>query len=232
MFNEIFGLVFTLINFSLVLLIYRLFGKTGLFVWVGFATVLANLQVVKTIEIFGMTATLGNAMYASAFLVTDIINERYGAKEAKKAVWMGFFTLLCMTLIMQLVLLFEPGSSDFAQEPMETLFGLLPRLAVGSLAAFLVSQFLDVHLFSWIRTKFPTDRQFWIRNNGSTLISQFFDTLVFTSIAFIGEYPMDVWIEIFITTYLLKFIVSVLDTPFGYIANQFTYKDETMTKEA
>ncbi|MFS0781457.1 queuosine precursor transporter [Bacillus sp. 1P06AnD] len=227
MFNELFGLVFTLITFSLVLLFYRFFGKTGLFVWVGFATVLANLQVVKTIEIFGMTATLGNAMYASAFLVTDIINERYGPKEAKKAVWMGFFTLFCMTLIMQLALLFEPGSSDIAQGPMETLFGLLPRLAAGSLAAFLVSQFLDVHLFSWIRKKFPSDRQFWIRNNGSTLISQFFDTLVFTSIAFLGEYPIDVWFEIFITTYVLKFIVSVLDTPFGYIAKRFTFKEET-----
>ena len=92
MFNEIFGLIFILINFGLVLLMYRMFGKTGLFVWIGFSTVLCNLQVIKSIEIFGMSATLGNTMYASAFLVTDIINERYGQKDAKKAVWMVFFT--------------------------------------------------------------------------------------------------------------------------------------------
>lgn len=226
MFNEIFGLAFVLINFTLVLLMYRFFGKTGLFVWVGFSTVLANLQVVKTIEIFGLTATLGNAMYASAFLVTDILNERYGKKEAKKAVWLGFFTLLAMTIIMQMVLVFNPHETDFGHDSLATIFGILPRVALGSLAAFLISQFLDVHLFSWLRKKFPTDGQFWIRNNGSTSISLFIDTLVFTSIAFLGVYEFNVWVEIFITTYLLKFIVSVLDTPFGYIAKRFKFEEE------
>ncbi|PWW30270.1 putative integral membrane protein (TIGR00697 family) [Cytobacillus oceanisediminis] len=86
MFNEWFGLLFALINFILVLAMYRLFGKTGLFVWIGFSTVMANLQVVKTVEMFGLTATLGNAMYGTAFLVTDILNEKYGKDEAKKAV--------------------------------------------------------------------------------------------------------------------------------------------------
>ncbi|WP_019241922.1 MULTISPECIES: queuosine precursor transporter [Bacillus] len=226
MFNEFFGLGFLVVNFVLVLLIYRIFGKTGLFVWIGFSTVMANLQVVKTIEIFGLTATLGNVMYGSAFLVTDIINERYGKEEAKKAVWLGFFTLLTMTVIMQMVLMFNPAPDDFAQPHLEGIFGLLPRVALGSLAAFIISQHVDVHLFSWIRSKFPTDAQFWIRNNGSTLISQFIDTLVFTSIAFIGVYPFEIWVEIFITTYILKFIVSVLDTPFGYIAKRFKFKEE------
>ena len=226
MFNEIFGLAFVLINFTLVLLMYRFFGKTGLFVWIGFSTVLANLQVVKTIEIFGLTATLGNAMYASAFLVTDILNERYGKQEAKKAVWLGFFTLLAMTIIMQMVLMFNPHETDFAHDALSTIFGFLPRVALGSLAAFMISQLLDVHLFSWLRKKFPTDSQYWIRNNGSTLISQFIDTLVFTSIAFLGAYEFNVWIEIFITFCLLKFIVSVLDTPFGYIAKRFKFEEE------
>lgn len=226
MFNEVFGLIFTLITFTLAILMYRFFGKSGLFAWVGCATILANLQVVKTVEIFGLTATLGNAMYASAFLATDIINERYGKEAAKKAVWLGFFSLLSMTIIMQMVLYFQPHPSDMAQESLQNIFGLLPRVALGSLAAFLVSQFLDVSIFSWLRKKYPTDGQFWIRNNGSTLISQFIDTLVFTSIAFLGVYDMNVWLEIFITTYILKFIVSILDTPFGYIAKRFTFKDE------
>ncbi|MBW9235682.1 queuosine precursor transporter, partial [Leptospira santarosai] len=71
-------------------------------------------QVTKLIEIFGLTATLGNAIYGSIFLVTDILNEKYGKKEAKKAVWLGFISLLMMTVIMQMVLLFEPAADDFA----------------------------------------------------------------------------------------------------------------------
>ncbi|WP_282172760.1 queuosine precursor transporter [Cytobacillus firmus] len=225
MFNEWFGLLFAIINFILVLAMYRLFGKTGLFVWIGFSTVMANLQVVKTIEMFGLTATLGNAMYGTAFLVTDILNEKYGKEEAKKAVWLGFFTLLSMTLIMQMVLLFKPHESDFAQESLSTLFSVLPRIAAGSLAAYLFSQFTDVYIFTYLKKKFPKDGQFWIRNNGSTMISQLLDTLVFTSIAFLGVFPLEEWIQIFITTYLLKFIVAVLDTPFGYIAKRFPVKD-------
>ncbi|MGM0975337.1 MAG: queuosine precursor transporter [Bacillota bacterium] len=225
MFNEWFGLLFALINFILVLAMYRLFRKTGLFVWIGFSTVMANLQVVKTIEMFGLTATLGNAMYGTAFLVTDILNEKYGKEEAKKAVWLGFFTLLSMTLIMQMVLMFKPHETDFAQESLSTLFSVLPRIAAGSLAAYLVSQFTDVYIFTYLKKKFPKDGQFWIRNNGSTMISQLLDTLVFTSIAFLGVFPLEEWIQIFITTYLLKFIVAVLDTPFGYIAKRFPVKD-------
>ncbi|NQD64558.1 queuosine precursor transporter [Bacillus haikouensis] len=221
MFNIWFGLLFVLCTFSLMLIMYRVFGRTGLFVWVGIATILANLQVVKTIEIFGLTATLGNAVYGSAFLVTDILNERFGKKDAQKAVLLGFFTLLIMTIIMQLSLIFQPHPDDIAQESLSTIFGLIPRIALGSLAAYLVSQFADVYIFSYLKKKFPTDSQFWIRNNGSTMISQLLDTLVFTSIAFLGTFPLDIWLEIFITTYLLKWIISVLDTPFGYIAKRF-----------
>ncbi|UAC47010.1 queuosine precursor transporter [Bacillus aquiflavi] len=221
MFNEWFGLIFVIINFCFVLMFYRLFGKTGLFVWIGISTVLANLQVVKMIEIFGLTATLGNTMYGTAFLVTDILNERYGKQDAKKAVWLVFLTLLSMTVIMQLFLLFKPHEIDFAQDALSTIFHLLPRIALGSLCAYLVSQFADVYLFNLIRKRFPKDHQFWIRNNGSTMVSQLLDTLIFTSIAFIGVVPFNEWTQIFITTYLLKWIVALLDTPFGYIAKKF-----------
>ena len=231
MFNEIFGLIFVLINFSLVLLMYRMFGKTGLFVWVGFSTVLCNLQVIKSIEIFGMTATLGNSMYATAFLVTDIINERYGKNEAKKAVWLGFFTLIAMTLIMQMVLVFHPGAEDISQSSLENIFGLLPQLAIASLAAYITSQYTDVLIFSAIRKRFPKDSQFWIRNNGSTLISQLLDTLVFTSIGFWGIYSLDVWFQIFMTTYILKAVISIIGTPFGYAAKRFKFADENDDQE-
>ncbi|RIW33080.1 VUT family protein [Bacillus salacetis] len=225
MFNEWFGLFFVIVNFILVLTMYKIFGKTGLFVWIGVSTILANLQVIKTIEIFGLTATLGNAMYGTAFLVTDILNEKYGKKEAQKAVWLGFFTLLVMTIIMQMALVFHPHPDDIAQGSLETIFGMIPRIAIGSLAAYLVSQFADVYIFSFLRKRFPKDSQFWIRNNGSTMISQLIDTLVFTSIAFMGEFPFDIWVQIFLTTYILKWIVALIDTPFGYLAKRMNVKD-------
>jgi len=226
LFNEFLGLGFAVVNFVLLLIMYKFFGKTGLFAWVAISTVLANIQVTKTIEIIGLTATLGNSLYASTFLATDILNEKYGKKEAKKAVWLGFSSLLIMVSVMQLGIKFIPDESDIANEALQTIFGLVPQIAIASMIAYLTSQHLDVLIFTALRKVFPKDSQFWIRNNGSTLISQLLDTLIFTSIAFYGVFPFDVWIQIFISTYILKFIVSVLDTPFGYIAKAITPIDE------
>ncbi|MGM0897376.1 MAG: queuosine precursor transporter [Bacillota bacterium] len=226
MFNELWGLGFALFNFVLLLIMYKAFGKTGLFAWVAVATILANIQVTKTIEIIGLTATLGNSLYASTFLATDILNEKYGRKEAKKAVWLGFSSLLIMVLTMQFGLQFIPAESDIAQGSLEMIFGLVPQIAIASLIAYLLAQHIDVIVFSALKRMFPKDSQFWIRNNGSTLLSQLLDTLIFTSIAFYGVFPFDVWIQIFISTYVLKFIVSVMGTPFGYIAKKIRPFDE------
>ena len=226
MFNEVLGVGFAILNMIFVLIMYKFFGRTGLFVWVGFATVLANIQVTKLIEIIGLTATLGNAVYGSIFLVTDILNEKYGKKEAKKAVWLGFTSLIMMTVIMQIVLQFQPAADDFAQDSLGTIFGLIPRIALGSMIAYIISQYTDVIIFSFLRKLFPSDGAFWIRNNGSTMLSQLLDTLIFTSIAFLGVYPADIWLNVFLSTYLLKFLVSIIGTPFGYIAKRMTPLDE------
>ncbi|MFD1955903.1 queuosine precursor transporter [Paenibacillus thailandensis] len=231
MFNLWFGALFMLVHFALFLLGYRLFGKVGVYAWIGMATVLANIQVVKTIDIYGIVLTLGNTMYGTIYLASDLLNEKYGRKEAKKGVWFGFFTLLVSTFIMQLALLFEPHDAEFslaAQGAMETLFGLMPRIAAGSLCAYFISQFLDVRIYSLLKRLCPKPNQLWIRNNGSTAVSQLVDTLVFTSIAFLGEYDMPTWLSVFVTTYVVKFIVSVCSTPFLYAARSITFKEEPL----
>lgn len=219
--NLLLGCAFVVVHFALFLICYRLFGKHGLYAWIGVATVLANIQVVKTIEMATLVMTLGNTMYASIYLTTDLINEKYGVKEAKKSVWFGFFTLLMTIVVMQMAILFEPHEGDIAQGALETLFGIMPQIALGSLTAYLVSQFLDVRIFALLKRLFPKPNQLYIRNNGSTLISQLVDTTVFCGIAFATLYPWAVWWEIFLTTYIIKFIVSVASTPVLYIARSF-----------
>ncbi|MFD2330586.1 queuosine precursor transporter [Cohnella sp. GCM10020058] len=226
MFNLLWGVGFVAVNFALFLVCYRLFGKNGLYTWIGAATLLANIQVVKTIEIFGIVMTLGNTIYATIYLTTDLLNEKYGEKEARKAVWFGFFTMIMSLVIMQMVLYFKPGAEDFSQDALKTIFGITPRIVLGSLCAYFVSQFLDVRIFSRLKVAYPSRSQLWIRNNGSTGISQLVDTLIFSSIAFIGLYPWDVFWEIAITTYVLKFVISAASTPVIYLARSFKFADE------
>jgi len=220
--NELLWFLFALINFILVLGVYKLFGKTGLFAWIAMGTVLANIQVTKTIELFGLTATLGNIMYGTLFLITDSLNEKYGIKEAKNAVYIGFFSLIAMVIIMQMALLFTPHADDFASGSLNTIFSLMPRIALGSLTAYIISQLLDVHLFQTIKEKLPSDRLLYVRNIGSTMISQLVDTLIFVPIAFLGTHDTGVLLSIFITTYVIKLLVAILDTPFVYLIKRIT----------
>lgn len=227
MFNLLWGILFVLVNFGFFLLCYRQFGKNGLYAWVGIATVVANIQVAKTIAMpFDIVMTLGNTMYVTLYMTSDLLNEKYGRLEARKAVWFGFFTLIMTTVLMQMVLLFDPQEGDLAQESLSTIFGLMPRLALGSLAAYFISQFLDVRLYAWIRKYYGSSRQLWIRSNGSTMVSSFVDTLVFCTIAFAGLYDWNVWVEILLTTYLAKFLLTAAGTPILYIARAFTFTEE------
>ncbi|WP_031484513.1 queuosine precursor transporter [Maridesulfovibrio frigidus] len=217
--NELLWIGFALLDLSLVLVVYKFFGKTGLLGLIVFNLILCNIQVLKTIELFGMTTTLGNILYASVFLSTDMLSEFHGKKEAKKAVYLGFLILVMAVVYMQLALMFTPAADDFAQPHLEAIFGFLPRIALGSLCAYLVSQLHDVYVFHKLKEKFG-DRHLWLRNNASTLVSQLLDSGVFCVIALWGLFPFEVWLEIFFTTYLFKVIVAVMDTPFLYLARK------------
>jgi uncharacterized integral membrane protein (TIGR00697 family) len=218
--NEGLWLVMLLVNFGCIALSYRFFGRVGLYAWIPLSVILANVQVLKTVELFGLVCTLGNILYAGSFLVTDILSENYGKKAAATGVLIGFFSLIAMTLLMQLAVFFTPHASDFSQSAMETLFGLMPRIAGASLLAYLISQAHDVWAYDFWRRRFPAFRWIWLRNNASTMVSQFLDTLIFTLAAFWGVFPKEILIEIFLTTYFLKWLVAAMDTPFLYLAGR------------
>ncbi len=216
--NEWLWLAMLLINFFAIMISYRLWGRLGLYIWMPIAIIVANIQVTKTIQLFGFEATLGNIVYATSFLVTDILSENFGKKEARKAVGIGFFSLITMTILMNLALYFIPAASDFVQDSMKTIFSLMPRIALASLSAYGISQLHDIWAYDFWKKKFPSKGKLWIRNNLSTMVSQLLDTIVFTLIAFYGVFPKSVLFEIVITTYLLKWVVAVADTPFIYLA--------------
>jgi uncharacterized integral membrane protein (TIGR00697 family) len=221
--NELLWLLMLLFNFGAILFIYRVYGKTGLYIWVPIAAIVANIQVLKNIELFGFTTTLGNIVYASSFLVTDILSENYGKQEAKKAVFIGFFALVSATILMNMALWFEPAASDMAQGPLETIFSLLPRIAGASFLAYLVSQLHDVWAFHKWKSYFPEVKFLWLRNCASTVVSQLLDTAVFTFAAFLGRFPLPIVLEILWTTYIIKLLVAAADTPFLYIARRWKH---------
>jgi len=125
----------------------------------------------------------------------------------------------------QVLLAFTPNDADYTQDAMMTLFSVTPRILVGSMLAYIIAQSLDVWLYTRIRT-WSGDKMLWLRNNGSTLISQIVDTLIFTAVGltaftwlpFEGIIPPELFWPIFATTYTIKVLMALLDTPFMYLS--------------
>ncbi len=226
--NEVLWFIYILVDLSVAVIFYRIWGKNGLYATIIISTIVANLQVVKLIKMFGLEATLGNIVYASIFFATDILSEMYGKKEAQKGVWIGFASLIIVMGWMQFALLFKPAPDDFAQKYLEGIFSIMPRIAFGSLTAYIISQSHDVWAFHFWK-KVTKSKHLWIRNNFSTMVSQAIDSIVFCTIAFLGVFSINVWLQILLTTYLFKWIVALMDTPFIYFGRYIGKKYNLQT---
>ena len=135
-----------------------------------------------------------------------------------KVVSLGFASMLFTTFIMQIVLKIQVAPSDTMQGALSQVFGFMPRLAVASVTGFAASQAFDIWSYQAIRKLRPDFKDIWIRNNASTMLSQILDNIVFSFMAFLGVYSMKEIIIIIFSTYFLKVVIALLDTPFVYIA--------------
>lgn len=227
--NELLLTGSVVIIFGGTLLMYRLFGKTGLYCSTVIATIAANIEVMIVIEAFGMEMTLGNVLFASTFLVTDILSEIYGKDAAKKAVKLGVATSLIFIVLSQWWLLYVPSESDLAMPAMREIFSNTPRIMAAGMIVYAIVQVFDVWAYhkwwDFTEKKFGNRRKLlWLRNNGSTLISQLINSVLYTLFAFWGTYEPSLLVSIMISTYVIYIATSLIDTPFIYLARRMSKK--------
>ena len=228
--NELLLIASLLVVYGSVLLTFKLFGKTGLYCFTCIATITANIEVLILVDAFGMEQTLGNILFASTFLVTDILSEVAGKKEAQKAVNIGIFTSVIFIVISQSWLLYHPSVNDWAQEPIRTIFSNTPRLMIVSVVVYAICQRFDVWAYhkwwTFTQKKFGGDSKkfLWLRNNGSTMISQLLNTVLYTFGAFWGMYEFPVLVNIALASYVIFIVTSLADTPFVYLARKINEK--------
>ena len=220
--NELLLAGSVILIYGTVLLAYRLFGKTGLYAMTVISTILANIEVLILVEGFGMQQTLGNVLFASTYLITDILSENEGKKAATRAVRIGIFSSVIMLIFTQYWLLYIPDASDWASEHIHAIFSTTPRMLISSFAAYVIAQQFDVWLYHrlWDFTAKKTGnriRFLWLRNNCATLISQILNTVIFTLYAFAGWYDTKSLISIMLSSYLIFIATSLLDTPAVYL---------------
>ena len=234
--NELLLIATLLLTYGSILLTFRYFGGTGLYVMNSVITILANIEVLVVVDAFGIEQTLGNVLFATTFLVTDILSETSGKKAARRAVLIGVASLTFFLILTQLWVRYLPSESDWAMPSIQTLFSFAPRTIGASLAVYILSQQFDVWIYHqwWNLTERLSGSHrswLWVRNNGSTMISQLINTVVFTLLAFYGVYDTDTLVSIMLSTYIVYFIISILDTPVIYLARRINEKRQNVTPQ-
>jgi len=177
----------------------------GLFVG---SLVIAAVLAAKIITVAGIAVPAGVIGYCVTFLCTDAIGEVWGRERARNVVWSGFISLGFILLLIQLALHWPAAQFWKDQAAFERILGLTPRIILGSLIAYLVSQLFDVWCFHFWRRR-TKGRFLWLRNNLSTAASQLLDSCIFISIAFWGHMPV---LELILGQWTIKLGIAVLDT--------------------
>lgn len=194
--------------------------------------VISNVLTGKIIDtgftMNGQPITIAGAVmcYPITYLITDIVGEMWGKKEANRIVKYGLIGQLIATFLIFLTT-YTPYVDFEMQQAYVKLLGQNWIFVTGSLLAYLASQYLDVVLFHKIRDKYiakygSTKGGRWIWNNASTITSQLVDTVIFITISFGVGFGWlwnnhEALFNMIIGQYVIKFVIALCDTPFFYL---------------
>ncbi|HCE84572.1 MAG TPA: hypothetical protein DEO99_00315 [Bacteroidetes bacterium] len=196
------------------------------------ALVLTNLIAGRFFTIGSWTLSSGVIAYPVTFLVTDLISEIYGRKRADLAVKVGFVASVFVTIVLLIALQTQIAEDSYVtEESFLNVFGLAPGIVFGSMCAYLAAQFVDVRIYEFWK-KLTGGKYLWLRNNGSTILSQLLDTSIVVIVALIIYPSMDgitstepiTWTlagELIIAQYGFKALLALIDTPLMYL---FTWR--------
>ncbi len=186
---------------------------------------------IATFGTFTLNATVAIFVLPILYSINDIIIEVYG-KEKAKSIVRSSLLIIFFIFLFSLLATSLPASKRFlsTEGAYDTIFGLSARFSAASLIAFIVSEFADIAIFSKLREKLGKTK-LWLRTNASNFISEFLDVAVFMILAF---YAFDQSLasnlsfiaSIALPYYLLRCVMSILETPLVYLGVKWLKKSK------
>ena len=179
---------------------------------------IANKFVTVDLGFKVFIVSAGILPYPLTFLVTDLISELYGQKKANLVVFSGFVASLFVLLFLWIGGQFNSIPSSIVDDvTYNSVFRNAWRLIAASMVAYLFAQFIDVRIFHFWK-RLTNGKHLWIRNNGSTIVSQLVDTILVICILFIGVWESDQILSAIIDGWLFKMLMAFIDTPIIYLS--------------
>lgn len=190
------------------------------FITAGFVATLivSNLIAVKLI-MFGSLGPLTAAeiIFPISYIFGDILTEVYGYRRARQVIWTGFFWNLFAVVAIWIGGLLPPATEFWAgQEAYEAIFGFAPRLLVASFIAYLFGEFLNSFVLAKMKVAMQ-GKNLWMRTIGSTVIGQGADSVIFVTIAFAGQIPVEALLQTMFLQWLFKSVYEAAVTPLTYL---------------
>ena len=185
---------------------------------------ISNIIAYKIVEFnlgfYTFYAPAAVLIFSVTFLMTDIVNEKFGRKETQKMILIAFITQIAVTFFIYLAISLPSAPFWKNQKFFSQVLGFAPRVILASWIAFIISENMDAYIFSFFK-KLTKGKYLWIRNAFSSLPSMILDTLIFVSIAFYGIQPL---LPLIIGVTAIKWLVGVIDIPFMYLNRWIMYK--------
>lgn len=202
-------------------------SKSTLISLICLQVVLSNLFISKEITLFGLSATASDALYVGATLSLNLLQEFFNKQEARKAIWISFFSSIFYTVAVLLHLSYNASGNMAISNCFNSILSPMPRIIIASLFTYLLVQHIDSYLYSKFTQKFK-NKFFLIRNYSSVAISQLLDTIMFS---FLGLYGLSksysniyTIIQIIIISYIVKILVITISAPFLTLSKKIINK--------
>ncbi|MBN1322846.1 MAG: queuosine precursor transporter [Methanotrichaceae archaeon] len=159
-------------------------------------------------------------IFGVTFLITDIVNERFGLAETRRMILIALLSQVVISFFAWLVLALPVAPFYMDQASLESVLGQVPRIVFASWVAFLVSENLDAYIFSWFKAR-TGGRHLWARNAFSSLPAMVLDSTIFISLAFYGVMPI---MPLIVGITVTKWLVGLVDIPFMYLNRWVMYR--------
>ncbi len=184
--------------------------------------IVAELIGGKLLSVGPFVMSIGILPWPIVFLTTDLINEYFGESGVRRLsiITAGLIAYAFLVLLIAMNIPAASGISPVSDAQFTAVFGQSLWIIVGSIMAFLVSQFIDIALF-WFFKRKTGDSKIWLRTTGSTVVSQLFDSFIVLGIAFYlpGKIDFKTYVSSALTGYCFKLIIAILLTPLIYLGH-------------
>ncbi|KXB37098.1 putative membrane protein [Bacteroidales bacterium KA00344] len=172
----------------------------------------ANVLETKQIAVGPISLTGGLIVFPVSYIINDCVCEVWGYRKARLLIWVGFamnFFFVAMGAICDLI----PGADYWNNdEGFHAIFGLAPRIALASFAAFVVGSFVNAYVMSRMKIR-DGGKRFSARAILSTIAGETCDSVIFFPLALAGVVPTEELPWLMLWQVVLKTVYEIIALP-------------------